>query len=512
MRYRGPLRLRLGIMRRAGTIPQPLSVTDIFFVRDALLSVWKGAVADEAASIAVHEINSSKAERLATFAETSEQTVGDGGTPSVLVNHIDEARFVGANFRALFRGYLNGGAVDWSASSDVRAALHPARVLAAPEVCQADAGRSAAGAWRTLNTNVAARRIPDFDARTMTVLERTRGRRQQRCVVFGSHHASQVLAKQSARLVRRWRPQTVLLETDAERLSDNLAPERTFTPRFQATSMGAVAAGALSIAIFPAFFIPLNLTLSALAYGWYINSFKCENVLCAKAARDVEATVILADWHWSAGRRDVVALARILDRLQYANQVNIEGSRMFLSALLSIAHPVLAPQMGAAHWRRWAEFEKEAKPHMFWVTSARNDLIASCVNARANNALLAGGAIDEEWEGTAASETGDRKVNARAANALFAAGTIGEEEEEEEEEEDTEEEDERDGKAARETEDRMVLVVGASHTVSIVDRLCSESGFESFFREGRSTNVDLTNRNYDFTIVPSVNEQLRRWF
>ena len=58
----------------------------------------------------------------------------------------------------------------------------------------------------------------------------------------------------------------------------------------------------------------------------------------------------------------------------------------------------------------------------------------------------------------------------------------------------------------------MVLVVGASHTVSIVDRLCSESGFESFFREGRSTNVDLTNRNYDFTIVPSVNEQLRRWF
>jgi hypothetical protein len=180
MRYRGPLRLRLGIMRRAGTIPQPLSVTDIFFVRDALLSVWKGAVADEAASIAVHEINSSKAERLATFAETSEQTVGDGGTPSVLVNHIDEARFVGANFRALFRGYLNGGAVDWSASSDVRAALHPARVLAAPEVCQADAGRSAAGAWHTLNTNVAARRIPDFDARTMTVLERTRGRRQQR--------------------------------------------------------------------------------------------------------------------------------------------------------------------------------------------------------------------------------------------------------------------------------------------------------------------------------------------
>ena len=478
--------LRLGIMNRQGTIRQPLSITDVYYVRDALAQIWRQQVGDDVATVRVEHLVAAKPEELEAF------LAAEG--PRLVINHLDQARFVGANLRALFQGWTRGGAVDWRATKDVVAKLAPAAVVSAPEVLHAAAeaeARCDVTAWRVLDFKEALRAVAEFDASTMTVLERCCGpaahRRLQRCVIFGSHHASQVLAKRSAALVEGWRPQSVLLETDAERLSSSLAPERTFTAAFQSVAMLGAVLGCSAVALYPTVVVPLNCAAAALFYGWWVNSFACENVECAKASRAVGATVVLADWHWGSGRRDVVAIARVLDRLQYANQVNAAGSKMFLNALFSVAHPALAPRMCAEHWREGFSYMKEAQPHFWWVASARDDLLASCVDASAD-ALL--------------------RVHDDAAAAGAAAG--------------------RDAAL-----DKLVLVVGASHAVAVVDRLCAplvsapagaragtggeESApiapsFERFFRAGRATTVELSDRNYEaYVKVPSVREQLERW-
>ena len=112
---------------------------------------------------------------------------------------------------------------------------------------------------------------------------------------------------------------------------------------------------------------------------------------------------------------------------------------VFYSALAQIFFPSLTPRITSERWALWRSYEREKHPHTHWIFEARNDLLASTIESICTN-------------------------------------------------KNKEEEEVR----------RVVVVLGAAHCESILDRLTGVYSYDDFFdRESEVLSVSLCSRDYD---------------
>ena len=166
-----------------------------------------------------------------------------------------------------------------------------------------------------------------------------------------------------------------------------------------------------------------------------------------EAARDVGADVVLADWE-STSRSKFDRVARTFDSVQYANQADTNGV-VFYSALSQIFFPSLTPRITSERWALWRSYEREKHPHTHWIFEARNDLITSTIES-----------ICSEKEEVVSPHPR-----------------------------------------------RVVVVLGAAHCESILDRLTGAYKYDSFFdRESDVVSVSLCSRDYDDVVDDDNND------
>ncbi len=314
--------------RGMGGLPQPLPMTDVWHVERDLGDWWRHQHGDsEHASCKFLPVDASDPNALDNFFEDHKEST------RIVINHRRQYKFAASNFRALFGGHITG---PWGGSR--------IGAVSAPDMHSMPHKNSYPWVKDVLTRGSA---IPGFDPSCMKLLTRkwpvecNDDRHQhvgksnndatdvtQNLVLISSHHASHVHSRRVERLLKRWKPDTVVLEIDPRRLDNQLQKP---SARFSAWSC-ALAAGTAALVYWdPSTMLPLS-SVGGVAYGaMFTNKFYSDMAVAARTAKDVGANLIAADWSWESGRSDVTRIARLLDRLQYANQKDLVGDREFFN-------------------------------------------------------------------------------------------------------------------------------------------------------------------------------------
>ena len=186
--------------------------------------------------------------------------------------------------------------------------------------------------------------------------------------------------------------------------------------------------------LFTLAFVPDFIPFACIAsYLVWMRRERSDMRVALEAACDVGADVVLADWE-STSRSKFDRMARTLDSVQYANQADTNGV-VFYSALAQIFFPSLTPRITSERWALWRSYEREKHPHTHWIFEARNDLLASTIESICSN----------------------NDIPRR----------------------------------------RVVVVLGAAHCESILDRLTGVYSYDDFFDlESEVVSVSLCSRDY----------------